>query len=382
MQTIGLNPERFLADYWQQKPCVIRQGIENFKDFLSADELAGLAMEETVESRLISQQDGKWHAEFGPFESYDHLGERDWSLVVQATNHWTPSLEALIQRFDFLPRWRFDDVMVSFATPGGGVGPHIDLYDTFICQGSGRRHWRVGDKGAHKQFAAHEALRHTEAFAAIIDVELEPGDILYIPPEFPHEGVALENSMSFSVGYRSAPAREMLSHLADYVGDQELAGQQIVDPKRRECQQSGQIDEADFQRLKQQLMSSLNDPLLTDFFGSSLSQSKCELDLPEQSLDYEIEDLRELLAETELIRLGGLRCLYLSENVAQGVFYINGERTALVSDEDRNIAAFMVLLCDQQTLTEQDLLPWLDDDVVMSQLTHWLNQGYWYFPED
>ena len=163
----GLTPEQFLNEYWQKKPLVIRQGFKNFQDLLTPDEMAGLACEEMVESRRVYRDKGDWQAEFGPFESYDHLGENDWTLIVQALNNWVPEAEDLLKCFDFIPRWRLDDVMVSYAVPGGGVGPHIDLYDVFICQGSGRRRWRVGDLGQHKEFAAHPALLHTEAFKPI-----------------------------------------------------------------------------------------------------------------------------------------------------------------------------------------------------------------------
>lgn len=148
-------------------------------------------------SRALFLKKNLWHAEFGPFENYEHLGEKDWSLIVQAVNNWVPEVSQLIECFDFIPRWRLDDVMVSYVTPGGG--PYIDLYDVF--QGSGHRRWRVGDKGDYKEFAAYEALLHTESFESIIDVALFPGDILYISPGFPHEGITLEESMSFSVGY-------------------------------------------------------------------------------------------------------------------------------------------------------------------------------------
>ncbi|MDO8249727.1 MAG: cupin domain-containing protein, partial [Rhodoferax sp.] len=131
--------EHFMAHYWQQKPVVIRQGFEHFADLISPNELAGLACEEEVESRLVYKEAGQWQAEAGPFESYARFGETGWTLIVQAVNHWSPEVAELVQPFSFIPKWRFDDVMISYATPGGGVGPHIDLYDVFICQGSGRR---------------------------------------------------------------------------------------------------------------------------------------------------------------------------------------------------------------------------------------------------
>ena len=214
-----MSQNEFLTTYWQKKPVVIRQGFKDFVDPISPDEFAGIAMEETVQSRLVFKKDGQWQAEFGPFESYDHLGERDWSLVIQALDNFSEEAAELIEPFRFLPHWRLDDLMVSFATAGGGVGPHIDNYDVFICQGSGKRHWRVGDRGQHAEVIPHEALLHVAPFEAIIDVELAPGDILYIPPGFPHEGIALEPSMSFSVGFRANSAISLLSGFADHVID-------------------------------------------------------------------------------------------------------------------------------------------------------------------
>jgi len=374
----NLNPEIFLREYWQKKPVVIRKGFADFEDFLTPDELAGLAMDNLVESRRVYKKEGEWQAEFGPFESYDHMGDSDWSLIVQALNNWVPEVNQLIQCFDFIPRWRFDDVMVSFATPGGGVGPHIDLYDVFICQGSGRRRWRVGDRGPHKEFVAHPALLHTEEFESIIDVVLEAGDILYIPPGCPHDGVTLENSMSFSVGYRTASAKDVHSALADYLIDNELAGEQIEDPGRLPCKISGKIDTIDFSRIKQHLFDVLDDKLISEFAGSFLTRSKCELDLPDDALDYDAQYLLEMIGQQDLVRLGGLRCLYFERSVNQGVFFLNGEQIEFPEE----LAPVIPLLCNQQTLNSNELGPWLEYSVFVDLLVEWLNKGFWYFESE
>ncbi|GIU24020.1 MULTISPECIES: cupin domain-containing protein [unclassified Shewanella] len=373
----GLTPKEFLEQYWQKKPLVIRQGFKNFKDLLSPDEMAGLACDEMVESRRVYREKGEWQAEFGPFESYEHLGETDWTLIVQALNNWVPQAEDLLKCFDFIPRWRLDDVMVSYAVPGGGVGPHIDLYDVFICQGSGRRRWRVGDLGPHKEFAAHPALLHTEAFEPIIDVELLPGDILYLPPGYPHDGVTLEPSMSFSVGYRTASSRDMVSALADHLIDNELGTKQITDPDRGLSQHSGLIDDRDLSRIKQQLVDTLDDTLISEFSGRYLTQSKCELDLPEAHLGFDVEDVKAIIAEQPLIRLGGLRCLYFAATIGSGVMYINGEQVQFAKGASEVIEA----CCNKQMLTLEDIQTWFDDEAVMAQLTQWVNAGYWYFDD-
>lgn len=370
--------EHFMANYWQQKPVVIRQGFAKFEDLISPNDLAGLACEEEVESRLVYKEDGQWQAEVGPFESYERFGKEGWTLVVQAVNHWSPEVAELVKPFAFIPKWRLDDVMISYATPGGGVGPHIDLYDVFICQGSGRRHWRVGDVGEHRQFAAHAALLHTEPFEAIIDVELLPGDILYIPPGFPHEGVTLEESMSFSVGFRAKSACDLLSGLADYVIDKELGKTLFSDPKRPIHARQGQINTSDFTLLKTHLQSLLDyDTLVADFAGSYFSKTKCALDL--QALDEPLTaaEVAEALQQQVLVRTGGLRCFYLDATVAHGVCYVDGERYVF----GPALQGAVIALCDHDELSHDLLHSALQDAAFSKQVTEWVNAGFWYFQD-
>jgi len=379
MLTLNLTDfslEHFMAYYWQQRPVVIRQGFVDFQDLISPNDLAGLAMEEAVESRLVFKKDDKWQAETGPFKSYKRFGKTGWTLVVQAVNHYEPEVAELVKPFAFIPKWRLDDVMISYATPGGGVGPHIDLYDVFICQGSGRRQWRVGDRGNHKQFAAHAALLHTEAFEPIIDVELLPGDILYIPPGFPHDGVTLEESMSYSVGFRAKSGCDMLSGLADYVIDKELGKAMLADPKRPIAHRQGQIDTSDFTLIRANLQSLLDDDMLmADFAGSYFSKTKCALDLQPLDEPLETSDVVELLQDQDLVRTGGLRCFYVDATVAQGVCYVDGERCAFGADLQQAV----VDLCDQDELNHTHLASALQVPEFASQLTEWVNAGYWYF---
>jgi len=384
-----LTPETFINEYWQKKPLVIKQGLKNFHDLLSPEEMAGLACEEQVESRRVYKSNDQWQAEFGPFDCYDHLGSSGWTLIVQALNNWLPQANELISCFDFIPRWRFDDVMVSFGTPGGGVGPHIDLYDVFICQGSGRRQWRVGDKGEHQEFSAHPALLHTKPFDAIIDVELETGDILYIPPGFPHDGISLENSMSFSVGYRTDSAQSMFSALADHTIDRDLNLHQITDPDRDVSHFPGLINKQDFARIKSHLIESLDDKLLSEFAGAFLTRSKCPLDIDgniegntESSARFSIEEITEILAGQPLIKLGGIRCLYFENYKQTGAMYINGEQTNLPV----LYAALIPMLCDQFVITLEQIAQVIDnkefnDSVFAQLLVSWVNKGYWYFEQ-
>ncbi|MFT4924794.1 MAG: 50S ribosomal protein L16 3-hydroxylase [Phenylobacterium sp.] len=373
-----LSPEVFLQQYWQKKPLLIRSGLNDFIDLISPDELAGLACEPAVQSRLIYQQDQQWQAQTGPFESYDHLCEKDWSLVVQAADNWSPEVVALTEAFNFLPDWRRDDVMISFATPGGSVGPHIDNYDTFICQGSGSRHWRVGDRGDHQQFSAHEALLHVEAFDAIIDVELQPGDILYIPPGYPHEGIALSPSMSFSVGFRTESAKDYLSGLADHLIDFDKANHLLNDPERPVSKAPGLVENQDLARIKAHLLTVLeDDTLLARFSGCHLTSPKHTLDVPEIPFECSEAELLNLLSQQPLYRLGGLRCYYFEQTLSEGLFYVNGEECRV----DAKLTDTIKVLCDHQTLTFEMLQQGLADSDFVSLLYGFVVQGCWYFGE-
>ncbi|MDU7146823.1 MAG: cupin domain-containing protein [Veillonella sp.] len=172
---LNINWPEFLEKYWQKQPVVLKNAFPDFVDPITPDELAGLAMEPEVDSRLVSLKNGKWQASNGPFEHFDGLGETGWSLLAQAVNHWHMPAAELVRPFRVLPDWRLDDLMISFSVPGGGVGPHIDQYDVFIIQGMGSRRWRVGDKLPMRQFCPHPALLHVDPFPPIIDEDLQPG---------------------------------------------------------------------------------------------------------------------------------------------------------------------------------------------------------------
>ena len=381
MFTLDLNQisqNEFLKEYWQKKPVVIKQGFKNFVDPILPDELAGLAMEEAVESRLVYKKGDEWQAEFGPFEKYEHLGDSDWSLVVQALDNFSEEAAEIIEPFRFIPHWRLDDLMASFATKGGGVGPHVDNYDVFICQGSGKRHWRVGDNTKQTEVIAHEALLHVEAFEAIIDVELAPGDILYIPPGFPHEGIALEPSMSFSVGFRANSTVSLLSALADHLIDNELGTELLADPDRQAITHSGEITNDDYHSLKSQLTSLLdNDKIFKSFAGKFLTNAKHELDLMPSEEPFEREEVSQLLTIHNIKRLGGLRAFYFEDTINDGIFYINGEQKS-VSNE---IVPVIKLLCDQSIVTSAELASWYDNEEFISLMMDLLDQGFWFWVE-
>lgn len=220
MRFANFDADVFLQYYWQKKPLLIRNPWVAWENPLEPDELAGLACEDGVESRLIIRAGGTLKLEHGPIpeKRFGTLGKAPWTLLVQAVDNYVPEVAALIAPFRFIPNWRIDDVMVSYASDDGGVGPHFDQYDVFLIQGLGKRRWQIGalcdDDIA---LLPHDDLRLLADFNAEQEWILEPGDMLYLPPRISHNGVAVgDDCMTYSIGFR-APARSAL--IADWSDD-------------------------------------------------------------------------------------------------------------------------------------------------------------------
>lgn len=208
------DARHFLREYWQKKPLLIR-GDGHFVDPLSREDILALAREELVESRLVTSdaQDQRWQLRHGPFAAkvLATLPAQHWSLLVQAADQWHEGARELLREFDFIPRWRIDDLMISLAADGGGVGPHFDYYDVFIIQGLGKKRWRLGGHAdSNSPLLPDTELRLLQHFDTQEDWVVEPGDILYIPPNIAHYGIAIGDSVSYSVGFRAPGAAELL----------------------------------------------------------------------------------------------------------------------------------------------------------------------------
>lgn len=218
-QMLGMPVAVFFDRYWQQKPLLLRSALTDYDDPITPDDLAGLACEPLAESRLIHGPDkaGNWQVEIGPFEEdrFARLEETGWTLLVQDVDKLLAEVDVLLEKFRFIPDWRLDDIMVSFATPGGSVGPHWDQYDVFLLQGQGRRRWMIDDRAAPAlEYRADQELKLLRDFKPNRDWVLEPGDMLYLPPGVPHHGVAIDEGLSYSIGMR-APSEEEI--LIDYI---------------------------------------------------------------------------------------------------------------------------------------------------------------------
>lgn len=376
-----LGITEFLNEYWQKKPLLIKGGFKHFADPLSADELAGLALEEEIESRIVSCANEKWDMQTGPFEDFSAFGDKNWTLLVQAVDHWHPEAAKLLDPFRFIPNWRIDDLMVSFSAPGGGVGPHLDQYDVFIIQGEGKRHWRVGmPDPSLKQLCPHPRLLQVSSFTACIDVITEPGDILYIPPGCPHEGISIENSLNYSVGFRAPAQKDLLTGLADHLIDHDITGKRFTDAGRSSAQSVGVITDDDLGNVQQLLQQLVSDKtMLPQWFGSLITRAKHELDLNEPDPHYGADEIGEYLEEGSVLsRTGGLRCCYYQQNTNSDILlFINGDQTTLPPNE----LVTAQLLCDYTELQSEQNLHFNHSPERLMLLTSLINQGYWYFSE-
>lgn len=373
MYSLNLDTNAFLTDYWQKKPLLIKNAFPNFEEIISPDELAGLACEEEVSSRVVITKDNDWQICQGPFEDYDKFGDSHWQLLVQALNHWHPDSADFINAFRFIPDWRFDDLMASFATPHGGVGAHIDNYDVFIIQGEGQRHWTVGEKGQYAAKNNDPTTPLIEGFEPIIDVVLEKGDMLYIPPGYPHQGQTLTTAMSYSIGFRAPSQQELFSGLADGLIDSNTGLKRFTSTSEPSI--ANQVSLSHQQDMMALITDLASEPhSYQTMLGCILSQNRFELDLCEPDVPYTAEMLIEDIEQgAELNRIGGLKLLQLENDSVDRVF-INGE----AFEHSTNIATDIALLANQFSFDSQQTQELTQNKDTLTMILTLLNRGYFY----
>ena len=372
-----LSPEIFLKQYWQKKPLLIKQAFTDFEDTISADELAGLAMEQEIESRIISvNNQGDWQVDHGPFEDFSKYGEDNWTLLVQAVNNWSRPTHNLLSPFSFIPNWRIDDVMVSFSTPKGGVGAHLDQYDVFIIQGSGKRHWQVGaPDNTLTNLLPHADLKQVSPFTPVIDDITEPGDLLYIPPNHPHKGVSIENSVNFSIGFQAPSSQDLWSSFADNLIDNNLGEQRFSDPERPLPETSFTITQQDKQQLKAFMLQNLEqESFFEQFIGQYLTQGHHALEILVPVEDIDESKLSDILSEPDIsfMPVSGLKVAIINDK--QATLFINGESFALESQT----LALAEQLAQQKPLSTGEVKKLTVCLKNIQLLTNVLNKGYWY----
>ncbi len=272
----NLDADVFLAEYWQKKPLLIRNAIPDFVPPINGDDLASLSLEPEVESRLITGN--KYQLEHGPFDErrFRTLPNNNWTLLVQAVDLWVPEVAKLREYFSFLPAWRIDDIMVSYAENGGNVGAHKDNYDVFLLQGHGRRRWQIGE--SHASAAAlktNTSLKILDNFIATDEWLLNPGDMLYLPPKIAHYGVALEKCTTFSIGFRAPSSIEMLDDLAIELVSRDLLPRHLTDPPLTAKIAAQPISKEYIAQIKTMLLDLLDDDqILGEWFTQFMTQPK------------------------------------------------------------------------------------------------------------
>ena len=271
-----LSEETFLREYWQKRPLLVRQAFPGFEPELEADDIAGLACDDLAESRLIAGgfPENDWTLEYGPFDEdrLRALPPERWTLLVQDVEKHYPPLRGLLDAFDFLPRWRIDDLMVSVAAPGGSVGPHSDQYDVFLLQAEGRRRWQIAETFDPRLQNGTE-LNVLESFEPEQEWLLEPGDMLYLPPGVAHHGVALDRCMTWSIGLRAPSAADLLQALGEWLAAEHAEGPRYADPDLTAPRHRGRLDSAAVERIARLAASGTHvDNGFTEFLGAFLSR--------------------------------------------------------------------------------------------------------------
>lgn len=331
----GLTASEFLRDYWQKKPLFVRGAFPQLATLLAPEELLELAESDDVESRLI-QEHGKtpWTVEDGPFEpvTWRKRPAQGWTVLVQAVDHYLPPLADVLDHFAFIPEWRMDDVMVSYAVPGGSVGPHVDQYDVFLIQGPGRRQWQLGEMcDEHTPRQDHERLRLLVDMPVTWSEIVEPGDLLYVPPGLGHHGVALDTCLTYSVGFRAPATLQLLECVTDYLSELPVAEALVGDADRMVASHACGFPLADVARCQQQLLQALADPkLLLAALAPALSAAKYEDYEPEGEASCTPDDLLTAPDQgIDLLRDPASRWVWLPE---QPALWCNGVSIPLPED--------------------------------------------------
>ncbi|HZX80211.1 MAG TPA: cupin domain-containing protein [Lysobacter sp.] len=291
---LGMSPERFLREFWQKKPLLVRNAFPDFVTPIEPEDLAGLACEELALSRIIEHDRAtdRYTLRTGPFAEDDFPGmpDHDWTLLVQDVDKWDGDVAAILARFDFLPRWRIDDVMISFAATGGSVGAHVDQYDVFLLQATGHRRWQIdASENPPLDFRDDAEIKLLREFTPTHEWVLAPGDMLYLPPGVPHHGVAEDPCLTFSVGMRAPSSAELLGDFVDTLAAGADEALRYNDPDLAPARDPNEIDDEAMRRAIEALNAlRMNDQdRLTDWFGRFVTtyRSSGIVAAPHESLD-------------------------------------------------------------------------------------------------
>ena len=361
----GLTVAEFLRDHWQKKPLLARDALPGLGDFLQRDKLFELAARDDLESRLVFRDGRRWRVQHGPFSSrvLKRLRGGTWSLLVQGVNHALPAAERLLRQFAFIPYARLDDVMVSYAPPGGGVGPHFDSYDVFLAQGAGLRRWRVG-RCRERDLLPNTPLRILRRFRPRHEWVLRPGDMLYLPPHYGHDGVALTDCFTVSIGFRAPTAAELGSRFLEFLQERlELKGE-YADPDLALQRHPAALAPAMIRKARRMLEHiRWNGEDVAEFLGCHLTEPKAQVVFARPVRPHSMRGFAAAVGRRGLRLAPATRMLFHGSRI-----FLNGEPCAAKGRSQRALIA----LADRRELAPGSR----PGGEVTQRLYDWYRAGY------
>lgn len=380
----NLTTRTFLNRHWQKSPRLIRKAFPEFISPVSADELAGLACEPGVESRLVvkTRQQPGWLVRQGPFtvKEFRTLPDKNWTLLVHDTDKHLPELADFLAHFQFIPNWRIDDLMISYATDGGSVGPHVDAYDVFLLQAQGRRRWSISRKPHAPAIRPGLELKQIRAFKPQHTWVLEPGDMLYLPPGVAHHGIAVGDCMTFSIGFRAPTDAEMLADLSNLLLMRLDKEARYTDASLAPANADpGLITKQARAAIRQRMRGAqyLSSGELDEWFGRFITEPKSWLvpNPPRRSLTPAA--LRKQFAtRKKLAHDPAVRMAWYDDGTRQIKMFVNGRCHLLPA----RLSGFARMLCSQRLYSSHQLGSWMRDRAAIRLLTELYNAGMLYFP--
>lgn len=373
-----LTQKEFLSKYWQKKPLLMKRALYPFPDLITPDEVAGLACDKRVESRLIMEKGGKtpWELRRGPFKPslFSKLPKTHWTILVNGVDRFVPSVHSFLDHFSFIPFWRIDDVMISVAYDKGNVGAHVDNFDVFLVQGAGKREWLIEDRPALKDdFVPNLPIRLLKKFKPTHRWVLEPGDILYLPPRFPHHGIAQgDRCMTISVGFRAPTTHEIMNGLISKALAEAEDSHRYGDPDLR-AQAPGEISSDAIKKIqeivKKQLLS---EECVGDWLGQFTTEPYDDVELQRLRKAPSSKAVRSLMASARaIVRAEGVRFAYRRHDRDTISFFANGVKMELTGWA----AAAAIMLSDRISIPSSDLRPFCRDTKAVDLVSRLLEMG-------
>lgn len=381
----GLSQQQFLDEYWQKKPLLIRQAFVDFESPISPEDLAGLACEPDIESRLIEKngQDRPWQVTNGPLAEVDfaRLPVTNWTMLVQDVDKHCPALQPILDPFSFIPDWRRDDLMISYAPVGGTVGPHTDGYDVFLLQALGTRRWQIGDTPLIDASIMEDLdVQILAEFSAGQTWDLEPGDMLYLPPHYAHHGVAMNDCMTFSIGFRAPSQVDILDAVVNTMLEHGLGKIRYNDADLVLSDHSAEIDAQAIARLKSMLHQAIDDaePILTTAMGKFVTETKPSLAaIVEESFSdlATIDEVSRQFEKGEVLQRNQYCRFAWTANEHAGQLFLAGEVYSVTA----NAIPYLARLTELNELTISDWQQLKKDKQIGDLLCRLIAEGGWFW---